>query len=94
MTRVMPLMFRLGLLPKPPIASTVATLDDRASEVIRPAVEPQISSAGREQPAGQTLATLTKSTVDVAVRVDVVEPGGVERSTGKMRRILDQRHNA
>ena len=48
MTRVMPLMFRLGLLPKPPIASTVATLDDRTSKVIRPVVEPQISSGGRE----------------------------------------------
>ena len=43
LTRVMPLLFRLGLLPKPPIASTVAKLDDRSSTVIRPVLEPQIS---------------------------------------------------
>lgn len=51
------------------------------------------ASADTGQAAGQTLATLIKNTVGIAVRVDVVEPAGVERSTGKMRRILDQRQN-
>ena len=45
--KVMPLLFGLGLLPKPPIASSVATLDDRTSIVIRPRVEPQITLGAR-----------------------------------------------
>ena len=36
--------------------------------------------------AGQDL-----NTIGVSVRVDVIEPDGVERSMGKMRRIVDQR---
>jgi phenylacetate-CoA ligase len=27
----------------------------------------------------------------VSIRIDVIEPDGVERSMGKMRRIIDQR---
>jgi phenylacetate-CoA ligase len=41
--------------------------------------------------AGRDLATLVKNTIGVSVRVDVIEPDGVERSMGKMRRIVDQR---
>ncbi|GAA3952965.1 phenylacetate--CoA ligase PaaK [Actinoplanes auranticolor] len=41
--------------------------------------------------AGRQLATLVKNTIGVSVAVDVIEPDGVERSVGKMRRIVDQR---
>ncbi|MDT5041402.1 MAG: phenylacetate-CoA ligase [Actinoplanes sp.] len=43
------------------------------------------------QEAGRELATLVKNTVGVTITVEVVEPDGVERSMGKMRRIVDQR---
>jgi phenylacetate-CoA ligase len=41
--------------------------------------------------AGRDLAALVKNTIGVSVAVDVIEPDGVERSMGKMRRIVDQR---
>jgi phenylacetate-CoA ligase len=41
--------------------------------------------------AGRDLATLVKNTVGVSITVEVIEPDGVERSMGKMRRIVDQR---
>jgi phenylacetate-CoA ligase len=41
--------------------------------------------------AGDRLRTLVKSTIGVSVTVDVVDPDGVERSMGKMRRIVDNR---
>jgi phenylacetate-CoA ligase len=47
------------------------------------------ASAG--QAAGRELATLVKNTIGVTVTVEVIDPDGVERSMGKMRRIIDQR---
>ncbi|MGH9116057.1 MAG: phenylacetate--CoA ligase PaaK [Acidimicrobiales bacterium] len=41
--------------------------------------------------AGRDLEAMVKSRVGVAVAVEVVAPGGVERSAGKMRRIVDER---
>jgi phenylacetate-CoA ligase len=41
--------------------------------------------------AGATLAGLVKENIGVSVRVEVIEPDGVERSSGKMRRIVDDR---
>jgi phenylacetate-CoA ligase len=41
--------------------------------------------------AGAELRTLIKNSIGVSVRVDVLEPDGVERSLGKMRRIIDER---
>ncbi len=32
-----------------------------------------------------------KATIGVSVAVEVVEPEGIERSVGKMRRIVDER---
>jgi phenylacetate-CoA ligase len=40
---------------------------------------------------GKALADLVKNSIGVTVRVDVADPGTVERSAGKMRRIVDQR---
>ena len=50
-------------------------------------------AAANAEAAGQALATLVKNTVGVDIRVEVLEPASVERSTGKMRRVLDQREN-
>jgi phenylacetate-CoA ligase len=41
--------------------------------------------------AGRTLRERIKAVIGVSVTVDVVGPGGVERSVGKMRRIVDER---
>jgi phenylacetate-CoA ligase len=41
--------------------------------------------------AGSALAALVKNTIGVSVTVDVIEPDGIERSMGKMRRIIDER---
>jgi phenylacetate-CoA ligase len=52
----------------------------------RPGVEPAAAAA-----AGVELIKLVKNTIGVSVGVDVIEPDGVERSVGKMRRIVDER---
>jgi phenylacetate-CoA ligase len=49
------------------------------------------ASVAAAEAAGKDLATLIKNTIGVSVAVDVIEPDGVERSMGKMRRIVDQR---
>jgi phenylacetate-CoA ligase len=41
--------------------------------------------------AGERLAALVKASIGVTVGVEVVEPDGIERSVGKMRRIVDER---
>jgi phenylacetate-CoA ligase len=41
--------------------------------------------------AGVVLVGLVKATIGVTVTVEVVEPEGIERSVGKMRRIVDER---
>jgi phenylacetate-CoA ligase len=41
--------------------------------------------------AGEALADLVKSTIGATIKVEVTEPGLVERSTGKMRRVIDAR---
>ncbi len=49
------------------------------------------AEAGAARQAGAELAKLVKSTIGVTVSVDVVEPDDIERSMGKMRRIVDRR---
>lgn len=41
--------------------------------------------------AGEELRRLVKNSIGVTVAVDVVAPGGIERSVGKMQRIVDRR---
>jgi phenylacetate-CoA ligase len=50
-----------------------------------------LASAPDATAAGRALAGLVKRTVGVTVTVEVVEPDGIERSVGKMRRIVDER---
>jgi phenylacetate-CoA ligase len=49
------------------------------------------ATAGDAAAAGEALARLVKETIGVTARVDVLEPDGVERSVGKMRRVIDER---
>ncbi|WEL94498.1 hypothetical protein P1N98_06335, partial [Tsukamurella tyrosinosolvens] len=41
--------------------------------------------------AAEQLRKQIKDTIGVSVTVDVVEPGGLERSVGKARRLIDNR---
>jgi phenylacetate-CoA ligase len=49
------------------------------------------TSSDEAAAAGDQLAGLVKHVIGVTVAVEVVEPEGVERSVGKMRRIIDER---
>jgi phenylacetate-CoA ligase len=52
----------------------------------RPGIDTVVGDKG-----GDALGKLVKNHIGVTVAVDVVEPGGIERSVGKMRRIIDHR---
>jgi phenylacetate-CoA ligase len=49
------------------------------------------AESARARQAGAALAGMVKSGIGVTVAVEVTEPDGVERSMGKMRRIVDNR---
>jgi phenylacetate-CoA ligase len=49
------------------------------------------ASAPDAAKAGAALAEMVKGGIGVTVAVEIVEPDGVERSMGKMRRIVDNR---
>jgi phenylacetate-CoA ligase len=56
------------------------------------AVERRVGAeSGAARQAGQDLVQLVKNTIGVTVAVEVLEPDGIERSIGKMRRIVDRR---
>ena len=66
----------------------VLTRPGRMDELtVRVERRPQVAAAS----AGSELARLVKDRIGVTVNVEVVEPGGIERSVGKMRRVLDER---
>jgi len=52
----------------------------------RPGIDAVVGDQG-----GAALGKLVKNHIGVTVAVDVVDPGGIERSVGKMRRIIDNR---
>ena len=69
----------------------VLTRPDRLDEVTvrveaRPAADPDTRAD-----AARSLQHRIKTNLGVTMDVDVVDPGGVERSTGKARRVLDER---
>ena len=68
---------------------------DRLDAHDRPGRAPSRCRARRPptKPAA-TLQTLVKDTIGVSVEVEVLEPDEIERSLGKMRRIIDQRPTA
>ena len=69
------------------VLSRAGTLDDLTVRVERR----EDAVAADAATAGEELVRLVKVTIGVSVVVDVVAPGAIERSVGKMRRILDER---
>jgi phenylacetate-CoA ligase len=49
------------------------------------------ADAATAQEAAASLQRAAKGTIGVSITVEVLEPGAVERSAGKMRRVLDER---
>jgi phenylacetate-CoA ligase len=71
------------------VLTRAGRLDALTVKVERRSGLPPESAAG----AGRELATLIKNTIGVTVTVEVIEPDGVERSMGKMKRIVDRRQS-
>ena len=65
----------------------IGTLDDLTVRVERRTD----ASSDDGDVAGAALVRLVKATIGVSVAVEVVDPDGIERSVGKMRRIVDDR---
>ena len=69
----------------------VLTRPDRLDELtVRVEARPDADGEARTA-AAASLADRVKTNLGVTVTVDVVDPGGVERSQGKARRVLDER---
>jgi phenylacetate-CoA ligase len=67
------------------------TRPDRMDEMtVLVEAAPGASAAARKE-AGAAVGRAVKESVGVTVGVEVVEPGSLERSTGKMRRVIDER---
>jgi phenylacetate-CoA ligase len=81
----------LGLRALSPHFQCVLTRPQRLDELtVR--VERRVDATPAEAAAaGEQLRGLVKRTIGVSVRVDVLDPEGIERSVGKMRRIIDER---
>jgi phenylacetate-CoA ligase len=71
----------------------VLTRDDRldAIEVLVEAAADATAEAARTASALQ-LAQHVKGLIGISAKIRVLDPGGVERSQGKARRVIDQRH--
>jgi phenylacetate-CoA ligase len=70
----------------------VLTRPDRMDELtVRVEARPDVPTDGRRS-LGDELRAAVKDTVGVSVAVDVVDPGGLERSLGKAKRIEDRRN--
>lgn len=55
-------------------------------------VERRVDASDQDAAAAAVgLRVLVKNMIGVSVQVEVMPPEGVERSTGKMRRIVDER---
>jgi phenylacetate-CoA ligase len=81
----------LGIDDLAPHFQCVLTRPGRMDELVvrverRPAADDAAAGA-----AASTLRAAVKNRVGVTVEVEVVEPGGTERSTGKIRRVIDER---
>ena len=82
------------ILRTPALAPHFQCVLDRVDrlDVLTVRVEPRL---GVDRPAataaGRELQSMIKNTIGVSVTVDVVDPEGIERSMGKMRRVLDHR---
>jgi phenylacetate-CoA ligase len=81
----------LGVPGLAPHFQLLLTRPDRMDEMtVLVEAAPGTSAAARKE-AGGAVVRAVKETVGVTVGVEVVEPGSLERSTGKMRRVIDKR---
>ena len=82
------------ILGMPALSPHFQCILDRAEtlDTLTVAVERRDSvDPGAGHDAGEALAQQIKNTIGVSVAVEVAEPGTIERSAGKMRRIVDNR---
>jgi phenylacetate-CoA ligase len=89
-TQIEELLLRIpGLAPH---FVCVLSRPERMDELtVRVEARPEV--AAEQRPAlGDTLRSAAKDTIGVSVRVEVVEPGALERSLGKAKRIEDRRN--
>jgi len=70
----------------------VLTRDGRLDAMtVRVEAEPGVAGAEQRAALAQELAQHVKGVIRVSVGVEVVDPGAIERSTGKARRVVDLR---
>jgi len=81
----------LGLPALSPHFQCVLDRDGTLDELTVRVERRESSDAGAAGDAGTELRRRIKASIGVTVTVDVVDPEGVERSVGKMRRIVDNR---
>jgi len=68
------------------------TRDNRLDVMtIKTEASPAHTDAQSRTAAAAKLAELVKGVVGISAQVDVSDPGGVERSMGKARRVIDSR---
>jgi phenylacetate-CoA ligase len=58
---------------------------------VRVEARPGAATAAERKRSADVLANRVKQSIGISVMVDVSEPGSIERSLGKARRILDLR---
>jgi len=70
----------------------VLSRDNRMDEMeVLVEASPEGMHAGARQTSASELSHLVKNLIGVTAKVTVAEPGGVERSQGKARRVIDKR---
>jgi phenylacetate-CoA ligase len=70
----------------------VLTRQERMDEMeILVEAAPSAAQAGARQASSAALAQAVKSLIGVTAKITVTDPGGVERSQGKARRVVDKR---
>ena len=78
-----------GLAPHYQIVLTREARMDEMEVLVEAA--PAGAAADARQKAAAELAHLVKNLIGVTAKVTVTDPGGVERSQGKARRVIDKR---
>ena len=82
----------LGVPGLSPYFQCILTRPGRMDELtVNVEADPAVPEASYAE-LGQAVAARVKDRVGSTCRVDVVAPGSIERSVGKARRIVDQRH--
>jgi phenylacetate-CoA ligase len=92
-TQIEELILKLDALA--PHYQVVLTREGRMDEMeVLAEATPAAADAAAREVAGRTLAHDIKSLIGISAKVTVGEPGGVERSQGKARRVVDKRPKA